>query len=76
MSNEHILVVDDEAEVRDLLQEYLTRQDFRISTAESVPAARATSVVAARQPASLRATPSVSRRFSSTSTRSMRAAME
>jgi DNA-binding response OmpR family regulator len=41
MSNGHILVVDDEAEVRDLLQEYLTRQDFRISTAESVPAARA-----------------------------------
>ena len=37
----HILVVDDEAEVRDLLQEYLGRQEFEISTAESVPAARA-----------------------------------
>jgi DNA-binding response OmpR family regulator len=41
MGNGHILVVDDEAEVRDLLQEYLSRQEFRISTAESVPAARA-----------------------------------
>ena len=37
----HILVVDDEAEMRDLLQEYLGRQEFEISTAESVPAARA-----------------------------------
>ena len=37
----HVLVVDDEAEVRDLLQEYLGRQEFEISTAESVPAARA-----------------------------------
>ncbi len=41
MGNGHILVVDDEAEVRDLLQEYLSKQGFRISTAESVPAARA-----------------------------------
>ena len=41
MGNGHILVVDDEAEVRDLLQEYLSRQGFRISTAESVSAARA-----------------------------------
>jgi len=40
MGNGHILVVDDEAEVRDLLQEYLSKQEFRISTAESVPAAR------------------------------------
>ena len=40
MGNGHILVVDDEAEVRDLLQEYLSKQGFRISTAESVPAAR------------------------------------
>jgi DNA-binding response OmpR family regulator len=37
----HILVVDDEAEVRELLQEYLGRQEFEVSTAESVPAARA-----------------------------------
>jgi DNA-binding response OmpR family regulator len=41
MDNGHILVVDDEAEVRDLLQEYLSKQEFQISTAESVPAARA-----------------------------------
>jgi DNA-binding response OmpR family regulator len=40
MDNGHILVVDDEAEVRDLLQEYLSKQEFQISTAESVPAAR------------------------------------
>jgi DNA-binding response OmpR family regulator len=40
MSNGHILVVDDEAEVRDLLEEYLGKQGFRISTAESVSAAR------------------------------------
>jgi len=40
MGNGHILVVDDEAEVRDLLQEYLTKQEFQISTAESVSAAR------------------------------------
>jgi len=40
MGNGHILVVDDEAEVRDLLQEYLTKQEFQISTAESVAAAR------------------------------------
>jgi DNA-binding response OmpR family regulator len=37
----HVLVVDDEAEVRDLLQEYLSGQDYDVSTAESVPAARA-----------------------------------
>jgi two-component system phosphate regulon response regulator OmpR len=37
----HVLVVDDEAEVRDLLQEYLSGQDFDVSTAESIPAARA-----------------------------------
>jgi DNA-binding response OmpR family regulator len=37
----HILVVDDEAEVRDLLQEYLTKQGFDVSTASNVPAARA-----------------------------------
>jgi len=41
MGNGHILVVDDEAEVRDLLQEYLGKQGCEISTAESVPAARA-----------------------------------
>jgi DNA-binding response OmpR family regulator len=37
----HVLVVDDEAEVRDLLQEYLSGQDYEVSTAESIPAARA-----------------------------------
>lgn len=37
----HVLVVDDEAEVRDLLQEYLSGQDYDVSTAESIPAARA-----------------------------------
>ena len=37
----HVLVVDDEAEVRDLLQEYLSGQDYDVSTAESIPTARA-----------------------------------
>jgi two-component system phosphate regulon response regulator OmpR len=37
----HVLVVDDEAEVRDLLQEYLSGQDYDVSTAASIPAARA-----------------------------------
>ena len=37
----HVLVVDDEAEVRDLLQEYLSAQDYDVSTAESIQAARA-----------------------------------
>src|SRR3954469_22563552 len=41
MGNGHSLVGDDEAEVRELLQEYLGKQAFEISTAESVPAARA-----------------------------------
>src|ERR1041385_5435244 len=41
MDNGHILVVDDEADVRDLLEEYLGRQGFRVSTAADVPAARA-----------------------------------
>ena len=36
----HVLVVDDEAEVRDLLQEYLSCQDYDVSTAASIPAAR------------------------------------
>ena len=39
-SDAHILVVDDEAEVRDLLQEYLIKQGFAVSTATSVAAAR------------------------------------
>ena len=43
----HILVVDDEPEVRDLLQEYLIRQGLAVSTAASVSEARA--VLAARQ---------------------------
>jgi DNA-binding response OmpR family regulator len=41
MGGGHILVVDDEAEVRELLREYLGKQGFRISTAENVPTARA-----------------------------------
>jgi DNA-binding response OmpR family regulator len=36
----HILVVDDEAEVRDLLQEYLIKQGFAVSIAGSAAAAR------------------------------------
>jgi DNA-binding response OmpR family regulator len=36
----HILVVDDEPEVRDLLQEYLMARDFAVSAAGSVPEAR------------------------------------
>ena len=39
-SDAHILVVDDEAEVRDLLQEYLISQGFAVSTVGSVAAAR------------------------------------
>ena len=38
----HILVVDDEVEVRELLKEYLISQGFAVSLAESVPAARET----------------------------------
>jgi two-component system phosphate regulon response regulator OmpR len=37
----HVLVVDDEDEVRDLLQEYLSAQDYDVSTPESTQAARA-----------------------------------
>ncbi|UEM25276.1 response regulator (plasmid) [Skermanella mucosa] len=37
----HILVVDDEAEVRDLLREYLGRQEFDVTAAGNVPEARA-----------------------------------
>jgi DNA-binding response OmpR family regulator len=36
----HILVVDDEVEVRDLLQEYLLKQGFAVSVAASVADAR------------------------------------
>jgi two-component system phosphate regulon response regulator OmpR len=38
--NAHILVVDDEIEVRDLLQEYLIRQGFAVRTAGSAAVAR------------------------------------
>jgi two-component system phosphate regulon response regulator OmpR len=37
----HILVVDDDARLRALLQRFLTEQGFRVSTAESAVAARA-----------------------------------
>ena len=33
--NQHLLVVDDEAQIRELLTLYLTRQGFRVSTAGS-----------------------------------------
>jgi len=46
-SDAHVLVVDDEAEVRDLLQEYLIKQGLAVSVAASVPEAR--EVLAARQ---------------------------
>ena len=39
-SDAHILVVDDEADVRDLLQEHLIKQGFAVSTATGVAAAR------------------------------------
>jgi len=39
--SEHILVVDDEAEVRELVREYLTRHGFEVSVAEDVGRARA-----------------------------------
>ncbi|MCW2242392.1 response regulator [Azospirillum canadense] len=38
--NEHILVVDDDAEVRDLLIEYLAKQGFVVTPAESAACAR------------------------------------
>ncbi|MFM7688875.1 MAG: response regulator, partial [Alphaproteobacteria bacterium] len=37
----HILVVDDDARLRALLQRFLTEQGFRVSTAETAAAARA-----------------------------------
>ena len=39
-SDAHILVVDDEAEVRDLLREYLTKHGFAVSAAADAMAAR------------------------------------
>ena len=39
-SDAHILVVDDEAEVRDLLCEYLTKHGFAVSAAADAMAAR------------------------------------
>src|SRR3954453_15661659 len=37
----HVLVVDDEAEVRQLLQEYLSGEDYDVSRADSIQGARA-----------------------------------
>jgi DNA-binding response OmpR family regulator len=45
-SDAHILIVDDETEVRDMLREYLIDHGFAVSTAESV--ARGRQVLAAR----------------------------
>jgi DNA-binding response OmpR family regulator len=39
-SNAHVLVVDDEAEVRDMLQEYLIGQGFAVSAAENAAGGR------------------------------------
>jgi DNA-binding response OmpR family regulator len=50
-SDAHILVVDDEAEVRDLLQEYLIKQGFAVSAAAGAAAAR--EVLAAAPPVDL-----------------------
>ena len=36
----HILVVDDDSRLRDLLRRYLVEQDFRVTTARDVTAAR------------------------------------
>lgn len=38
---DHILVIDDDAEIRSLLEVYLTRQGYRVSTAADARAARA-----------------------------------
>ena len=32
-NSEHILVVDDEPEIRDMIERYLTNQGYRVSTA-------------------------------------------
>ncbi|HXV25910.1 MAG TPA: DNA-binding response regulator, partial [Alphaproteobacteria bacterium] len=37
----HLLVVDDDTRLRELLRRYLTEQGFRVSTAENAAAARA-----------------------------------
>lgn len=37
----HVLVVDDDQKIRDLLARYLQEHSFRVSTAENVPTARA-----------------------------------
>jgi DNA-binding response OmpR family regulator len=50
-SDAHILVVDDEAGVRDLLQEYLTMHGFAVSAAAGAAAAR--NVLAAAPPVDL-----------------------
>lgn len=47
MDNTHILVVDDEADIRDLLEEYLSGQGFSVSTAVDARTARA---LVAQQP--------------------------
>ena len=40
MSERHLLVVDDDDRIRDLLGEYLSRQGFRVSAARDAAAAR------------------------------------
>ncbi|HBJ42148.1 MAG TPA: DNA-binding response regulator, partial [Hyphomonas sp.] len=37
---EHILVIDDDRDIREDLKSYLTENGYRVSTAENAPAAR------------------------------------
>ena len=48
MSGDHVLVVDDDARLRNLLSRYLAENGFRVTSADNVPAARAK--LAAMQP--------------------------
>ena len=41
LDNAHILVVDDDHRLRDLLKNYLSENSFRVTTAENVRLARA-----------------------------------
>ena len=52
MQNKKILVVEDEASIRDMLRFALERADFRVSVAQDVPSARLR--IAGRRAAELR----------------------